>query len=162
MHGLLKGPKVCSSKTTLHYSRSLALKSICSSKHPLHPAKLKVCRGCCSRCSLPYDWLEQLEEVQAEHHKKEQLRHSLQVFLSVPISIAKDQPLLRPPVVDTSGALVHWGHTLVVVACFADHIVLPVGIGCSRQKDFGSWGRILLVVVYLEAICGTQEEEDPY
>lgn len=81
---------------------------------------------------------------------KEQVRYSPRVSLLVPISIVKDRPWLRPLEVGTLGALLHWGRTLVV-ACFADHIAHPVGIGCSRRKDFGSWGRISLVAVYLEA-----------
>ena len=82
---------------------------------------------------------------------KEQVRHFLRVSLLVPISIVKDRPLLRPLEVGTLGALLHWGHTSVVVACFAGHIAHPVGIGCSRRKGFGSWGHMSLVAVYLEA-----------
>jgi hypothetical protein len=85
-----------------------------------------------------------------EHHTKEQLPHSPQVFLWVRISIAKDQPLLLQRVADKSGALVHSDRTLGV-ACFADHIVRLVGIGCSKRKDFGSLDRILLVVVCSKA-----------
>jgi hypothetical protein len=81
---------------------------------------------------------------------KEPLSHSLQAVLSVPISIAKDRSLLLQRVVDTSEALVRWGRTLVV-ACFVDHIGRLVGIDCNKRKDFGSWDRILLVDVYLEA-----------
>jgi hypothetical protein len=96
-------------------------------------------------------WLAQLGEVLVVHHKKEQTRHSPQVFLLVLISTARDQPLSLRRVVDMWEALGRSGRTLVEVACFADHIVCPVGIGYSRRKDFGSWGRILLVAVYLEA-----------
>jgi hypothetical protein len=79
-----------------------------------------------------------------------QLRQSLQVFLLVPISIVKDQPLLLQQVVDKLGALVHLGRTLEV-ACFADRIVGFVGMNCSTRRDSDSWGRILLVAVCSEA-----------
>ena len=84
------------------------------------------------------------------HRTKEQLPHFPQAFSLVPLSIVRDQPSLLRQGVGMWEALVHSGRTLEV-ACFVDHIVHLVGIGCSKRKDFGSWDRILLADVYLEA-----------
>lgn len=83
-------------------------------------------------------------------HTREQL-HPPQVFLLVALSIAMDQPWLRPPAAGKSEALVHWGRTWAEVPCLKDHIVGFGHMECSRLMGSGSSGRIVLVAVCLEA-----------